>query len=214
MNGSHPRVVFTVWTNLSARLAAVWHRNTKTNLPLSNPPPEARIARESTRSLPHEIVEIIIANLAHALDDLKACSLTCRFWYSAAVPHIHHSVTLNLPGGWHGTYRSLLQPISALRERGLIHLVKAIQVNQEPGLGWRFLPQTFTDLDRRHFSALTNVHTLKIQSLEIYRFIPGIERHFGQFSQTLRSITLWQPYGTPQQLSHFLSIFLNLPGRI
>jgi len=153
---------------------------------------------------------MIISNLTHNLSDLKACSLACRSWHVAVVPLLHHTLTLHLSGGWLGTYRSMMEPISKLQELGLIHLVKVIQIEQERGLGWRFIPQTFTDLDLRYFSALANVHTLKLQCLEIYRFIPDIEHYFGHFSQTLRSLTLWQPYCTPQQLSHFLSFFPNL----
>ena len=196
---------------------AVWHRGKAVvNHLLGNPPPMSiaqestyRILHESGCRIPHELVEIIIAYLAQNIGGLKACSLTCRSWYAAAIPHLHHTVVLNLAGGW-AIYPTLLEPISNLHDRGLTHLVRAIQVVQEPGLGWWFLPQTFTDLDLHHFSALANVHTLKIQCLEIYRFIPDIERYFGHLSQTLRSITLWQPYCTPQQLSHFLSLFPNL----
>ena len=167
------------------------------------------IPRESIYPLPHELVVMIVAYLAHDIRSLKAFSLTCRSWYIAAVPLIHHTLALNLAGGC-VVYRSLLEPISKLHELDLIHLVRAIQVTQEPGLGWWFLPQSFTGLDLHHFSALANVHTLKIQCLEIYRFIPDIGHYFGHFPQTLRSLTLWQPYCTPQQLSHFLSLFSNL----
>ena len=61
----------------------------------------------------------------------------------------------------------------------------------------------------RHFSAFTNIHTLKLQELDIDLFIPGIEHHFEHFSPTLRSVTLLNPHCTPRQLSHFLSLFAN-----
>ena len=80
------------------------------------------------------------------------------------------------------------------------------------GLGtvsW-FLLRAFGHRDLGHFSAFANVHTLKLQNMQIYEFIPGIERYFEQFPQTLRSITLYDPCCTPQQLSHFLSLFSNL----
>jgi len=183
---------------------------------LGNPPPTHiaqepthPILNESTCRLPHELVETIVAHLANNISSLKACSLTCRSWHIAAAPYIHHTLALNLAGGW-TIYRSLLEPVSNLHQQGLIHLVKVVQVAQEPGLGWWLLPQSFTDLDLYHFSALANVHTLRIQCLEIYRFIPDLKHYFGHLSQTLRSITLWQPYFTPQQLSHFFSLFPNL----
>ena len=73
-----------------------------------------------------------------------------------------------------------------------------------------FVPRAFNNRNLRYFSAFTNVQTLKIRKMEIYRFIPAIERYFGLFSQTLRSITLWDPCCTPRQLSYFLSLFSNL----
>ena len=74
----------------------------------------------------------------------------------------------------------------------------------------RLRPSTFSQSDLRYFSAFSNVHTLKLQNIEIHCFIPGIEHYFGQFSPTLRSITLLDPNCTPQQLSRFLSSFPNL----
>jgi len=214
MNGSNLGTILTAGMGVSTFLTAIWHQGKAlVNHLLGHPSPtsttQESTRRISTHRLSHALVEIVVAHLAHDIGALKACSLTCRSWYIAAVPLIHHALVLNLAGSWI-VYRSLLEPISKLYELDLIHLVKSIQVAQEPGLGWRLLPQSFTDRDLQHFSALANVHTLKIQCLEIYRFIPDIEHHFGHFSQTLRSLTLWQPYCTPQQLSHFLSLFSNL----
>ena len=157
--------------------------------------------------LPYDIVEIIVAHLTHNLDALKACSLTCRSWYTTAAPHLHH--TLTLTGDKLEIGRRRLEPLFKLRQLGLIHLVKSIRVNQGLNMRW-FVPLEFTHLDLCHFSALTNVHTLKLQNMVIWDFIPGPERHFGQFSQMLRSITLYDPCCTPRQLSHFLSLFSNL----
>jgi len=43
--------------------------------------------------------------------------------------------------------------------------------------------------------------------MDVHLFIPGIERYFKHFSPTL---SLINPYCTPQQLSYFLSLFPNL----
>jgi len=69
---------------------------------------------------------------------------------------------------------------------------------------------TFGRRSLRYFSAFANVHTLELRYPGIYRFIPGIEQHFGHFSPTLRSTILLCPHCTPQQLSHFLSLFSNV----
>jgi len=152
---------------------------------------------------------MIIAYLTRDLDVLKACSLTSRSWYTAAVPHIHHTLTLrdNARGESHRGLKSL----SALHGFGLAPLIKDIRVSGQWGeWGAWFVPQAFSARNLRHFSAFANVQTLRLEALEIHSFIPGIERYFGHFSPTLRSIRLWSPCCTPRQLSHFLSLFSNL----
>jgi len=192
-------------------VVTVWHRSkAKINLLLGGAPQETHIAYDPTRPLPfpYEIVEMIIAHLIHDLDSLKACSLTCSSWYTASVPHLHHTLTLtgNAPSIGHDQ----LVPLPNLHELGLVHLVKVVQVKQDPDMICWFTPQAFSHPGLRYFSALTNVRTLELQEMEICRFIPGIEDYFGHFSQTLRSITLFSPSCTPRQLSYFLSLFSNL----
>ena len=63
---------------------------------------------------------------------------------------------------------------------------------------------------RDHFSTLTNLHTLKLENVQIYLFMPHFERYFKPLSPTLGSITLRDQLCTPQQLSHFLFRFPNL----
>ena len=171
-----------------------------------NAPPEACVAHEQTRGFPYEIVEIIIAHLVRDLYTLKACSLTCRSWYTVVVSHIHH--TLVLEDKFLGTARDGLRPLSKLHKLGLIPHVKENWLGQ--GSPPWFEPQEFSPHDLRYLSAFTNVHTLKLRHLEIYRFVPGVGRYFGHFSPTLRSIILFEPCCTPRQLSYFLSFFTNL----
>ena len=158
--------------------------------------------------LPYDIVEMVIAHLTHDLSDLKACSLTCRSWYTATVQHLHYTITLVRNKPDIGNNR--LEPLSTLHELGLLSLVKAIRLLEWPATGYWFVSPAFNRATLRPFSALTNVHTLKLQYMEVYRCMPDVEPHFGHFSQTLRSITLYQPRGTSRQLSHFLSYFSNL----
>lgn len=180
---------------------------------LGNAPPKTRttrrVAHESTCRLPYEVVEMIIANPACDLTALKACSLTCRSWYTIAFPHIHHTLLLNDKP--FDTFRCKLKPLSGLHELGLIPLVKEIVVDQLGGPGGWFGPEAFGPNDLDYFSSFANVRTLRIQGLDIDRFMGGVERYFGQFSPTLRSISLSYPTcSTPRQLSHFLSLFPNL----
>ena len=206
-----------VGINLPTRMAIIWHRGiAKVNRLLHNTHPPTRTTHESSCRVPFEIVEMIIAHLTDDHRALKACSLTCRSWYSVAVPHIHHTLTLrrNTPypiGRMDPQSASdKLGPLSKLDELGLIPLVKEIRVVQWDGEYPWFTPLAFGLLDLRYFSAFANVHTLKLQRVDIYHFIPHAGHYFGHFSPTLRSITLHRSHCTPRQLSHFLSLFPNL----
>ena len=182
-------------------MLTVWDQG-RAQLP-SDASPET--GRESTCRVPYEVVEMIIADLSHDVDSLKACSLTCRSWYIVAVPHIQHTLILG-----RGVTPSGLKPLPRLHALGYMPLVKEIRVEQWGSVGTWFVPPEIGPKGLRYFSAFTNVHTLKIQNFEICCFIPGIERYFIHFSPTLRSVTLYDPCCTPRQLSHFLSLFPNL----
>jgi hypothetical protein len=201
--------VCTLGINLSTRMLTVWHRcKAKVNRLLHDAPPEAWATHESTRPfpLPYEIMDMI-AHLTRSLDTLKACSLTCRSWYTVVVPHLHH--TLTLKGNGPIITRGELKSLSRLHELGLIPLVKEIRMEHRNSF-WLH-PQAFSSHDLHYFSTFANVQTLKIRALDIGQFMPGIEQYFEHFSPTLRSITLYHPVNwTPRQLSHLLSLFSNL----
>ena len=201
VNDSDLCAIRTVGVNLSIRMRIVWRR-AKVSISglLGNAPSETRISHALACRLPYEITEMIIFYIAHDLGALKAVSLTCRSWYIVAVPHIHHTLILTIRDG--------LAPLSKLHQLGLMPLVEEIRVYQSC-LTWLW-PQTFGCRDLRYFSAFTNIQTLVFDHLELPRFMPRIKRYFGQFSPTLRSIALLGPFGTPRQLSYFLSLFPNL----
>ena len=208
VDGSDLCAICTLGLNLPTRVVIIWHRGkAKVDRLFGKGPPGTRTTREPTCRLPPEIVEMIIAHCSHSRVTLKACSLTCRSWYIAAVPHIHHILILRerKPNKHHGK----LKPLSKLHELGLTPLVKTITVYQRLNSQW-FTPQVFSRRDLRHFSAFTNVRVLKIEHMDISSFIPGIERYFKHFSPTLHSINLRNPRCTPRQLSYFLSLFPNL----
>ena len=197
VNPSDLCAVRTVGINLSTRMRIVWRRGRASiNRLLGNAP----TAHRPVFRLPYEIVEIIIAHIAHDLDALKACSLACHSWYSAAFPHLHRTLTL--------TDRGKLEPLSELHRLGWMPLVREIRVVQ-----WRdewFALQALSPHDLCHFSAFANVQALVLDCLDISLFTPGIEPYFAHLAPTLQSIAFLQPRCTPPQLSHLLSLFPNL----
>ena len=208
MAGSDFRGVRALGSTTFNGVVMVWHQG------------KARISRflndtssktyEYTFPLPYGIVEMIIAHFVDDFDNLKACSLTCRCWYIAAVPHLHH--TLVLRDESLDQVRGGLKPLFKLHKLRLLPLIKELQVTQlgGPPVGW-FMPPAFSRNDLRYFSALTNIHTLKLQRLNIPHFAPRLKHYFGQFSPTLRSISLCYPLcSAPRELSYFLSFFPNL----
>lgn len=210
MDDSDVSPVHTVDPNPeSNRTVNIWHQGrAKINRLLGNAPSktytETYTERKPIYQLPYEIAETIIAHLAENPDSLKACSLTCRSWYIAVVPHIHHTFILE----WNESH-DMLRPLFALCEPDLTPFVKNITVRKRLSCHW-FTPQEFTPRGLSCFSTFTNVRTLKLDYMDISRFIPGIERYFEHLSPTLRSIVLWSPSCTPRQLSHFLSLFSGL----
>ena len=198
--------------NLSTRMATVWRRGkAKVNNLLNNTPPEACTMDEATLQppfpLPYDIVEMIIAHLARDLTMLKACSLTCRAWYLASVPFLHHTLTLTEETSETARIRQDLR-LSKLHELGLAHLVKEIRVKQLRGWTPWFVPRAF---GHRDFPSFANVRALRLQELDLLSlFTPDIENCFKHFPPTLRSLTLFNSRCTPRQLSHFLSLFPNL----
>ena len=156
--------------------------------------------------LPHEIVEMIIAHLSHDLPSLRSCSLTCRSWYTATVPHLHHTFWVSSKA------RSLNfrwpTIIRYKHKLGLLPFVKTILIQE--GNHPVFVPKKFGYFTLRHFSALANVQSLEIDGLDIPSFMPRIQRYFGPFLPTLRSLCLYEPKGSNRQIIFFIGLFRHL----
>jgi hypothetical protein len=144
-----------IGVNLPTRMRIVWRRaKANVNRLFSNAPPdvppdappETPTARGTTFGLPYDIVEMIITHTVHDLNALKACSWTCRPWYTAAVPHLHRTLTLPTRGE--------LKPLSELHHLGLSPFIKEIRVEQNRA--W-FAPLAFGPRDLSYFSAFTNI---------------------------------------------------------
>ena len=163
--------------------------------------PETSEAHNSPVSrLPLEVVEMIIAYLIDDKRSLCACFMTCRSWYIAAVPHLHRTLTVN---NW-STFRKYRWPyyIRHMYMLGLLPFVKEFRF-----YGGAFSPKLLSHSILRKISALTNVHDLEIQNLEIPKFMPKIQRYVRNFLPTVRSLILRGPQGSYRQVIYFIGLF-------
>jgi len=148
---------------------------------------------------------MVIAHLINDTRGLLACTLTCYSWYIAAVPHLHHTLTIS---AWY------LYPGAELRAAhrlGLLPLVKKFQIHSgDPGDYSEFSPKRFGYFGLRHFRALTNVQELGIDHMDIPSFTPSVQLYFGHFFPTLRSLAMGEPKGSYRQIVHFIGLFRHL----
>jgi hypothetical protein len=165
--------------------------------------------------LPQEIVEIIIGNLFYDPFSLRVCCLICYSWYIAATRHLHSTLvapTYRKCGSkklwWPDSFRSM-------HKLGLFPLVKKFWIrgmrNDPNSYGpATFSPNLFDRQTLRQFSSLTNVQELGIDYLDIPSFMLKIQRYFGHFLPTLRSLALREPKGSCRQIIFFIGLFQHL----
>jgi hypothetical protein len=173
---------------------------------------ETSTARSSpVPRLPQELVDVIISYFIYNTRALKACSLTCYSWYIAAVPHLHHSLTTDnwsyFPGD--GKYW-WPNPLKKSYHLGLLPLVQRLRIRLCWDATRGFGPNRLGICTLRYFSALTNLQELGIDDLQVSSFMPDIQRCFGHFSPTLRSLALREPKGSCRQILYFIGLFPNL----
>ena len=161
-----------------------------------------------TIMFPQDVVDIIVANLGDDIQSLRAVSTTCRPWYLAAAPYLHH--TLTLCGPPLDRARVDLEPLAKLHKLDLLPFVKKLWIRTPPIREPWISPKKFDRRTLRHFSALTNVQQLRIEKFDLSKFMPGVERYFGHFAPALRSISLKILSSTQRQLLYFLALFPNL----
>ena len=168
-------------------------------------PPPGPISR-----LPQELVGEIISYFIDNIRILLACSLTCRSWYIAALPHLHHSLTTDddslLP-----TDKKVWwpRPLKKMHEFDLLPLVRRLRIRARRRNVW-FTPERLDGHNLGYFYALKNLQELGIDDLEVSRFVPTLKRCFGHLSQTLQFLALSEPKGSSRQIVYFIGLFPNL----
>ena len=139
---------------------------------------------------------------------LQACSLTCRSWYIAALPHLHHTLKIFIDGlRWSQSHWYV--PIQRMNELGLCPLVKKLFI-RAPFIQVEFSLRLFNDHILLQFSALTNIRELSIYTLDISSFFPTVRQHFAHFLPTVRSLNLESPRGSSRQIVFFIGLFPHL----
>ena len=156
-----------------------------------------------------EIVEKIIAHLIYDKHSLMACSLTCRSWYIASVPHLHHTLVMTDATG--GRY-AWPKPLQKTSKYGLLPLVKKLQLRRSltDACGVGFRPVIYNHDILRQISGLTNIRELEIEYLEIPVFLPKIQKYYGHFLPRLQSLNLREPKGSNRQVIFFIGLFQRL----
>ena len=151
---------------------------------------------------------MIVAHLTRNAYSLLACSLTSRSWYIAAVPHLHRTLTTHISYSNNSKRTEWPRPLQAASELGWLSFVTGLFITVHYAKG--FSAEVFRSSTQREFSTLNNVRELSIQYLDIPSFVPGIQWYFGQFSRTLRSLTLKEPKGSDWQIVFFIGLFPHL----
>jgi len=156
---------------------------------------------------------MIVAHLTYDTHSLWACSFTSRSWYSAAVPHLHHTLTAKTP---HYPYEvgnkktRWPKPLRMASKFGFLPFITRVIISGSYRYGRDLSATELDGQTQREFSALVNVRELSIEQLDIPSFFPRIQQYFGQFSPTLRSLTLTRVVGSSRQVVFFLGLFPHL----
>jgi hypothetical protein len=153
---------------------------------------------------------MIIVHLIYNKRNLFSCSLTCRSWYAAAVPHLHHTVTTINSTMW-VTKHSWPRPLLYMHRLGLLPLVKKLRIRDGPSPdSYGFSPRRLNICLLPRFFAFKNVRELEIEDLDIPRFMPWVRQYFRHLLPTVQSLTLRKPRGCHRQILYFTGLFQHL----
>ena len=149
---------------------------------------------------------MIIAHLIHDKRSLLACSLICHSWYTASVPHLHHTVTIPPD-----TLAKLEWPVllENLGKLGLLPLVK-LRIRRVHYLCRTFTPEQLNSRALRQIYGMTNIRELVIDDLDIPNFMPRVQHYFGHFLPIVQSLGLRTPKGSRRQIIFFIGLFEHL----
>jgi len=179
--------------------SVVWYRSkAKIKNTLKRDRSETSPSHPYVGGLPQELVEMITAHVQFDTQTLKACSRTCRSWYIATLPYLHHTLTL-CRKDWNRVRGGLI-PLQKLNKMQLLPFVERLRISHcyaDPVLP----SEIFNAKCLAYFSALTNVQELGFNRLDLRLLIQQAQPYLGHFMPRLRSLALVEPEGGPQSLT-------------
>ena len=152
-------------------------------------------------SLPQEIVDEIIDNLAFDFATLNSASLVQKSWTHRARRRLFYFVPIYSLG------RLLQWSLSISPDPdGVASYTRTILLSYDTRRSW--IEPANLDMFFDHFRSFTSVERLVISGLESSKFNATSTAHyFGHFTATVQSLQLGTAIGTPASLFSFISAF-------
>ena len=155
---------------------------------------------------------MIITYLIYDTPSLLACSLICYPWHIAANPQLHRTLTIKATP-WEDRKLMWLQRFRHMDKHGLLPLVKKLQIHEMCFVKITIIPPRRPPFGlpiRYPRFTVTNVQEFEMDYPDIPWLMPRVQRGFGQFLPTLRSLSLRDPKGSCRQILYFIGCFQNL----
>lgn len=165
--------------------------------------------------LPQELVDMIFEHLRTHRGALVSCSLTCRAFFCSARRVIHERLRVVGPRmspsvskftKWCWIYnRRYFRILSLADDADLVQYTRHLLVDP----GQLLTPRTLRPYIQ-NFRKYVWLTSLTLTRFDPTPFLPTFDSHFHHLSQSLRSLNLISPQGTPEATRDFVSRFQNL----
>ena len=156
---------------------------------------------DNMESLPQEIIDEIIDNLAFDFATLKSTSLVRKSWTHRSRRRLFYFVPINSLSRLEQWSLSISSD-----PNGIASYPRAMLLSHDTPRSW--VKPSNLDNFYDHFCSFSGVERLVISGLETTKFdATSTLRYFGNFAATVRSLELRTAVGTPASLLSFLCAF-------
>ena len=153
------------------------------------------------------------------LGALKACSLTCKFFFRATRPLIHQRLVCSDSRKVHA---KLKWPFLSRRRKrdpgaferlidadrlGVLPYTRHLTLKPDHIYSYPFFDPSHLQEYLPHLQSITKLQTLSLTKFNIPSFIPGFNEYFGTFTNTLLHLDIRYSCGTARELSHIICQF-------